>query len=236
MFCSDCGKEIPEDAEFCSSCGASVKQGKPASPELAAKLKVVSQDALGAFKVFAVNPVGGLSVAFESLDRSRALWAGIFFALVFDVLMFLGMYLGIKKVQGGIGSLLGFYPSLGEIKFADVLKLFIGGAIPPASIALASFLSRKIFCGTDGFEGDIFIGGAALLPFGFFSVITGILGVANFKVVAILLVFTICYTILMLYSGCTKISKISEGGAAAAVPIMLLLSAWFSKIIFSAMW
>ncbi|MDA8089861.1 MAG: hypothetical protein M0Z61_06535 [Nitrospiraceae bacterium] len=51
----------------------------------------------------------------------------------------------------------------------------------------------------------------------------------------ILLVFTICYTILVLYSGCTKISKISEGGSAIAVPLMLILSAWFSKLIFSVL-
>jgi hypothetical protein len=236
MFCPNCGKEVIENAEFCSACGASVKQGKTVSPELTAKLKVASQDALGAFKVFAINPVGGLSVAFNSLDRSRALWTGIFFALVFDILMLLGIYLGIKKVQGGIGSLLGFYHSFGGIKFADVIKLLIGGAIPPSSIALASLLARKIFHGTDGFEGDIFIGGAALLPFGFFFVLTGILGIANFEVVAILFIFAMCYTILLLYSGCTKISQMSEGESALAVPIMLLLSAWFSKIIFATLW
>lgn len=236
MFCSQCGKEIQEDAEFCISCGASIKQGKAISPEFVSKVKTASQDALSAFKVFAVNPVGGLSTAFESIDRNRALWAGVFFALVFDVLMLLGMYLGIKKVQGGIGSLLGFYPSFGGLKFGDVLKLLIFGAIPFVSLTLSSLLARKIFHGTDGFEGDIFIAGAALLPFGFFAVITGLLGIANFEVVAIFFVFAICYTILILYSGCTKISKISEGGAALAVPLMLLLSVWFSKIIFSTLW
>jgi hypothetical protein len=237
MFCSQCGKEIQAETEFCSSCGTSVKEGKPVSQDFAGKVKTASQDAISAFKIFAINPVGGLSTAFESIDKTRALWAGIFFALVFDVLMLLGIYLGIKKVQGGIGSLLGFYPSFGGIKFGDILKLLVGGAIPPISIALASFIARKIFRGTDGLvEGDIFIAGAALLPFGFFIVITGLLGIANFEVVAILLVFALCYTILMLYSGCTKISKISDGGAALAVPLMLLLSAWFSKIIFSALW
>jgi hypothetical protein len=236
MYCQNCGKELQENAEFCISCGVNLKQGKPISQEFTSKVKTASQDALSAFKVFAVNPVGGLSVAFESLDRNRALWVGIFFALVFDILMLLGMYLGIKKVQGGIASLMGVYPSFGGLKFGDVLKLLVFGAIPPVSIALSSLLSRKIFRGTDSFEGDIFIAGAALLPFGFFSVITGLLGIANFEVVAILLVFAVCYTILMLYSGCTKISKISEGGAAVAVPIMLLLSIWFSKIILSVLW
>lgn len=236
MFCQSCGKEIETNAEFCISCGANIKQGQPAAQEFTKKVKVASQDALSAFKVFAVNPVGGLSVAFESIDRHRALWAGIFFIVVFDVLMLLGMLLGVKKLQGGLASFMGFYPSFGGIKFGDVLKLLIFGAIPPLSIALSSLLARKSFRGTEGFEGDVFIAGAALLPFGFFSLITGLLGIANFEVIAILLVFAICYTILILYSGCTKISKISEGGAALAVPIMLLLSAWFSKIILSVLW
>lgn len=236
MFCSECGNEIQEGAEFCRACGTSVKEGKPVSQDFTSKVKTASQDALSAFKVFAVNPVGGLSTAFESIDKTRALWAGIFFALVFDVLMLLGMYLGIKKVQGGIGSLLGFYPSLEGLRFGDVIKLLIFGAIPFISLAVSSIVARKIFRGTDGVEGDVFIAGAALLPFGFFAFLMGVLGIANFEVVAILFVFAICYTILILYSGCTKISKISEGGAALAVPLMLLLSAWFSKIIFSALW
>jgi hypothetical protein len=236
MYCPTCGKEVPENSEFCISCGTSIRQGRPAAQELATKVKTASRDALTAFKVFAVNPVGGLSVAFESLDRNRAMWVGIFFAVVFDVLMLLGMYLGIKHVQGGMGSLIGFYPSFEGPKFSDILKLLVFGAVPPVSISLSSLLARKIFHGTEGFEGDVFIAGAALLPFAFFSVITGLLGIANFEVIAILLVFVMCYTILMLYSGCTKISKISEGGAAVAVPIMLLSSIWFSKIILSALW
>jgi hypothetical protein len=236
MFCQNCGKEVGEDASVCISCNTPVGQGKPASQEFANKVKTASQDAFSAFKIFAVNPVGGLSVAFESIDLNRALWVGIFLAFVFDVLMLLGLYLGVKHAQGGLASFVGFYPSYDGPKLGDIIKLFIFGAVPPISIALASLLARKIFHGRDGFEGDVFIAGAALLPFGFFSVITGLLGIANFEVIAILLVFAICYTILMLYSGCTKISKISEGGAAVAVPIMLLLSIWFSKIILSVLW
>lgn len=239
MFCPNCGKEILENAEFCSSCGANIKEVKT-SQDIVGKVKVASQDAFSAFKVFAINPVGGLSTAFESLDRNRALWVGIFFAVIFDVLMLLGMYLGVKRVQGGIGSLLGFYPDTGGPGaggiIGEVFKLLLLGAIPFISFAASSFLARKVFRGVEGFEGDVFIAGAALLPFGFFTFITGLLGIANFEVIAILLVFAVCYTILMLYSGCTKISKISEGGAAVAVPIMLLLSIWFSKILLAALW
>lgn len=236
MFCQNCGNEIAENVEVCISCNTSVGQRKPASQEFAKKVKTASQDAFCTFKIFAVNPVGGLSVAFESIDLNRALWVGLFLAFVFDVLMLFGMYLGVKNVQGGIASFVGFFPYFGNPEFGDILKLLVFGAVPPISIALASLLARKIFNGGDGFEGDIFIAGAALLPLGFFSVITGLLGIANFEVITILLVFAICYTILMLYSGCTKISKISEGGAAVAVPIMLLLSIWFSKIILSAIY
>lgn len=228
MFCQNCGKEIQENAEFCVSCGANIKQGKPVSQEFANKVKTASQDALSAFKVFAVNPVGGLSVAFESLDRNRALWVGVFFAVV-SVVSDILTYLILRKK-------LGFLLYLGGSSSGNILKLILLGAIPFVSIAVSSALARKIFRGAGSFEGDIFIAGASLLPLAFFQIIAGILGIANFEVITILAIFAICYTILMLYSGSTQISKITEGGAALAVPVMLLLSIWLIKIIYSALW
>jgi len=46
-------------------------------------------------------------------------------------------------------------------------------------------------------------------------------------------VFVSCYTILTLYSGCTQISNLPEKVAAFVVPVMLLVSGWFSYFAFS---
>ncbi len=52
------------------------------SQEMADQVKAASQSAYKAFLVFAVNPTGGLSAAYESLDKRRALEVGIVFALL----------------------------------------------------------------------------------------------------------------------------------------------------------
>jgi hypothetical protein len=39
----------------------------------------------------------------------------------------------------------------------------------------------------------------------------------------------------MLFAGCTRISAISERLATIAVPLMLLLSGWLTKVVYAAM-
>jgi hypothetical protein len=56
------------------------------------------------------------------------------------------------------------------------------------------------------------------------------------EVILVLSLFALTYSILMLYAGCSRIGGISEAGAAPAVPIILLLSAWITKIIVTALW
>jgi hypothetical protein len=78
------------------------------------------------------------------------------------------------------------------------------------------------------------IAGASLLPFGFLFFVSGLLGIANFEIAALLLIFALCYAILILYTGCTRISGVAESRAAFAVPVMIIVSAWLTKILFGA--
>ena len=61
--------------------------------------------------------------------------------------------------------------------------------------------------------------------------ISSILGIPNAEIVAIVTVVAITYIILMIYTGCHKISGIPENAAALAVSVMLLLSGWLFKIL-----
>ena len=97
-------------------------------------------------------------------------------------------------------------------------------------------MARKVFRGQSGtLESDVFIAGVSVLPFGFASLLAGVLGVGNLEVSAIVAVFALSYTILILYTGCTRISGISEARAVQAVPIIILIAGWLSKILFGAM-
>ncbi|HXO26757.1 MAG TPA: molecular chaperone DnaJ, partial [Thermoanaerobaculia bacterium] len=96
--------------------------------------------------------------------------------------------------------------------------------------------ARQIFRGKGRFAGDVYTAGAALLPWAFLVLAAALLGVANIEVIVVIWLFALTYSILMLYAGCSRIGGISEAGAAPAVPIMLLVTAWITKIVAVALW
>lgn len=221
----------PHAKEFVGSAQQSTK-------EFANTAKASSKDALEAFLIFAKNPVGGILEAFEGLGSKRAMSAGIFFAIIFDLCVIIGMYLILRKISGMFGAFASPKNSVGGgggTSLWQLLKFLITGFVPLVSITIASTLSRKIFRGEGSMEGDIFIAGAALLPLGALILLLGLLGWGNIEIIAIIGIIALCYTILILYSGCTKISKISDSASALAISAMLILSIWVTKIIFTSM-
>jgi hypothetical protein len=135
--------------------------------------------------------------------------------------MFIGVYIAL--------------PPFSKPDFGDSIKFLFFGAVPFLSLLAASAATRKVFGGKGSFHGDCFIAGAVLLPFGFLVFLSSLLGLANLEIAALLLVFALCYGILMLYTGVTRISFVSESRAAFAVPVMIIVCFWLTKIIFGAM-
>jgi hypothetical protein len=186
---------------------------------MADRAKSASKDSLHAFKIFALDPVGGLATAYSSLGEKRALSAGIGFGVTFALSIFIAAYISHLRPE----------------KFGEFLK-FVGCAfVPFLGMAGASFVGRKAFRGDGTFAVDAFVSGASLLPFAFALLAASILGFANVEVIAILGVFAVTLNILMLFTGFTRISHISEKGATLIVPLVLLISVWFSKIIYASM-
>jgi hypothetical protein len=201
--------------------GGGVESQPRVTPQVTAKVKEASRDATKAFKTFATNPVGGLPVAFAELGPPRALGVGIVFAVFSILCIFIGVYIAL--------------PAFSKPDFGDSLKFLFFGAVPFLSLFAASAATRKVFGGQGSLHGDGFIAGAALLPFGFLVLISSLLGLANLEIAALLVVFALCYGILMLYTGVTRISFVKESRAAFAVPVMIIVSFWLTKIIFGAM-
>ena len=67
------------------------------------------------------------------------------------------------------------------------------------------------------------------------AIANGISSYMPSQLMVMITVFTSCYTILTLYSGCTQIANLSEKTAALFVPVMLLVSGWISYWAFMAM-
>lgn len=256
MFCKSCGQGIPEHAQWCFACGTQVtvralatgsvggasaqvltdssppsKVGLSISRQIGDELKARSTDAWAAVKLFAKNPVGGLPRAYSMFDSARAMRVGLAFAILYEITFFVGMYLMASRAAGFFRIGL----QLSDASAGLLFKLLVVGLVPFASLIGAGALARVAFRGTGSLSGDIFTAGASLLPLGFAVLITGSLGVANLEVIVVLFVFALAYNVLMLYAGCSQIAGIPERGAAPAVPVMLIASAWLTKVIVAAM-
>ncbi len=220
MFCQNCGKELAVGSQSCAACGTKTSTTAPAAQEFLKRGQTASLDAWSAMKRLFPDPVGGPSAAFEALGETRAKGAGIAFAVLFVLLVTVGIYLALPKWS--------------RPGFGDILKLALWGLVPFASLAGAFFLARRIIRSQGSFGSDLFIAGAALIPAGLLALATGLLGIGNFEVITVLGVFAASHTLLMLYGGCTRVSKMSDASSAVAIPVILLFTAWISKVIFAA--
>ena len=64
--------------------------------------------------------------------------------------------------------------------------------MPPAALTGAIFLARKIFRATAGtIESDVFMAGISVIPTGILLLFSGVLGIANIEVTAVIAVFAL---------------------------------------------
>ena len=183
--------------------------------EVASKVKSTLNDAIQGLKIFLINPVGGLPVFFQGLGKERALGVGIAFGIAYVVCFVFACQKFLTQFSSN----------------SSLFNFILASAANFLSIAGASFLTRKLFRGYGSFQGDIFIAGVALVPASLLLLMSSLLGITNLEIIVIVMVLAITYTILMIYTGCHKISGIPENAAAFAVSVMLLLSGWLFKIL-----
>jgi len=225
MFCQRCGTAMLDTAVACLSCNAPIASSRsaPASAAVADTVKAAARDALAAFRTLAVNPVAGLSLAHGVLGPARALRTGVAFGLFSLACFLLGGYLLLPAfMKEDLFEFLGF---------GGVLKCLLFGAVPFVCTAAGSAGLRKLFGGQSTLGDDLFIAGAALVPASVCMLVSGLLGLGNYKTIGALAVFAGCFGILMLFSGYTRISKLSERAASFGVPAVVLLSVWLAKVL-----
>jgi hypothetical protein len=220
MYCPSCGIQLADGAASCSACGTNLQKAR--AGEVGERAKQSLWDAVKSLRLIALRPVGGIAQAVEALGKDRSVTAGLAFA-VFSALC---LGLGTFRILKGFGAAPGFGGTLG---------LLLLGFVPFLSIAAAVHLARRVFRGTGTLGGDIMIAGISLFPMGVIGLMATLLGFANMEFIAVLLLFGICYTVLLLYGGCTQVSKLPEAASAPAVAVILLLSGWFSKILYAAL-
>ncbi|MCL6482348.1 MAG: zinc ribbon domain-containing protein [Firmicutes bacterium] len=241
MLCKACGRALADNQRFCDSCGTAVNDGgsggaTPLAQQLRSEVKARSLDAWQGVKLFAKSPVGGLPESFALFDDRRAIQVGIVFAIAYEVAVLLGALIFKSRTEALLGGIIPVGQLVGDLTVKQLFKVLFLGLVPFVSLIAACSLARVIFRGAGRIAGDVYTAGAVVLPTGLLVLLASLLGAANVEVIAILFLFALTYSILILYAGCSRIGGISEAGAAPAVPIILVLSAWITKILVTALW
>jgi hypothetical protein len=219
---------MADTAAACPSCNTPIvvaQAGAAKAAAVADTVKAAWGSAFGALKSFAGDPVGRLPATYAALGDDKARRVGITYGVASLVLFLFGGYL-LLPFREGLFDFLGF---------GGMMKCLLFGILPFGGTVLGSLAVRKVFGGQGGgLGGDLFVSGAALLPISLAMPINGLLGYENYAVMAVLSLFAGITGVLMLFSGYSRISKLSERAATLAIPIVVVLVFWLGKTVASS--
>lgn len=158
------------------------------------------------------DPIGGALPVYAGLSRLEAA----------------GMGLGFATLAG-----LGFAIGLASRVPLSWLQLLAIGYVPFISLMGISAIARLINRNSGEWAGDVFLAGAALIPFGLLFLVTGLWRLPR-AVLLLLALYSFSYSLLSLYGSCTQVAHLSDRWAAFVVPLMVGVSSWISVLAFVA--
>jgi hypothetical protein len=226
MFCSQCGTASDGAAVACAQCGIDLQRKAPASLNTE-RAVAASKDAARAVKLLLTDPVGSIGAAYDALSGRQPVDVGITFCAVFILSCVLGMRTVARSVSSGLVSV--------SIGVKEILQVALLAAVPAATIVAIFFGIHLAVRQEKSLPRALFAGGAALIPLALFNLAGGLLGPENWQVLALLALVALSYTILLLYAGCRDVLKASSAISAAAVPVIIVVTAWVTKIVAAAM-
>lgn len=185
--------------------------------------KTAAKNSFEAFKKFILNPMGGLKVAYEHLGKRNAMITGFVFIAIYELMIYISMKSAIGKYAADMP------PEIKDAIFA--WKTFIVLVIPPVGMFLAYTVVRMFSKSKETFHADIFISGSFFLIIGLIVFLGMLVGFENFEAIFLLIIFGLCYQILLLYSGLNRIHCLSETSSTFCVPVILLACAWITKVM-----
>jgi hypothetical protein len=188
-----------------------------AAKEAAGAAVAAGQDALRALELLVTDPVGKIGEACASLGDQRAMAAGIVFAVVFDLCYLLFPFAPFFGMGPGAPE--------GARRFLVPLT---AGALLFLGLALGSLVARVIFKGQGSFRRDLFVAGVTLLPMA--ALVLFQKTFSDFpRVCALAYPFALSFTVLLLYSACTEMHRISRRAASVAVPVIILMGMFLAS-------
>jgi curved DNA-binding protein CbpA len=169
--------------------------------------------AFGSIPRLVFNPSDNLLPTFAKLTSVSAGWTGLLYGLMAVVCLLMANAAPQSTPLGYVSEVL--------------WKLGVNGCAAYLGLAVASAIARLLMGGRGSLAGDLYLAGVAALPMA--VLVLGSSIASTFGIVwEILKITTGCYTVLILYIGCTQINNIGEPKAMFAVPSMIFasFSAW----------
>jgi len=179
-------------------------------------------DARAALSHLMVNPAAGLPAAWQSLGPKRAAAAGVTLLASAAALFLVLVYLSHGFILIRPGDFSGFL----KLLFATVASLGVW--------TLALVGAQKVLGGAPGFEGNVLVTGSLSLLWVLGLLAYALLGWRNFEVLGVVVVAIVCVNVLQLFIGLTRVSGVRDREATFAVPLVIIVGAWGTKIIFTA--
>jgi hypothetical protein len=185
------------------------------------------------------NPVQNLGHVYERLGPEHGLTVGIASAGIYVLVFVLWAYFVLPPavvrnlataMASKEASVSVSRPSSSkawdgqEVKV--IFKSVLVGLVMPAGAFLGILISRKLLGGRGSLEGDVFLAGTVMLPGALEFLIRAffaLLGVNLLEAYLVITLFDLCLTLLVLYVGCSRISKLSDGACTLALPIILFI-------------
>ncbi|MEA5510962.1 DnaJ domain-containing protein [Crocosphaera sp. UHCC 0190] len=155
-----------------------------------------------------IDPGGNFLSCLAKLQSIQRLIYGIFYGIVFNII-----------------SLHDFYFNQSKILFnqSSDIYLFVLGISPFLALLIISLIAQLMYRNFFYFVSSVFFSGVSLLPFMGFLILEHLLIHEFYFIKTIALIFTGCYTLLILYNGCLQVYNFSEKMAAFWSSIMLIV-------------
>lgn len=239
MFCKNCGKELPDNATFCSGCGNQVGAAPAAAPAAAnSSLPPILSRLISQITNFFTkkDPVGVVANSAKDNSFSGAILA------IFGVLMFaIGAMVNVNQ------GFLAYYKSVaGEDWSKEVEKLFVKRFPTGTSFGMFLLLAVVVFAvasvmvylaTTKVAKKQITVSGAcnvvayASIPMIAVSILNMILGLIWFPLTAIFMLVALCATVAIIGASIDKVSESEK-----PLTVKLLVFAVTAVVAFIFLW
>lgn len=216
-------------------------QGDPENPNpyarqaqaAADRARSAAQDALGVSRRLVGNPVAGIGEAHAGLGTERVLGVSVVFALIAAIGLALAGGLMMRAV---IGAMTGSYGGGFGFQFGEFLKSALMHLVMIIAAGGGVLILARPFGGSATAPSALFIAATAFLPLGIAALLAAIVGglLANrlgMIIATLLLLYGICYLVLVLNAGLRRIAGVDERRAALATPSVLAIAAFVSALV-----